>query len=587
MKRLNSTLYVSYVMVIVTCVCAVAIYAGVSLRGSFLTKLESNIIIQARLASQRLLLIPQDRRSTETDTICKQMGRTTGSRITIIDRSGVVLGDSLADPATMDNHGSRPEVVGALETGLGKSTRFSKTLKKMMFYLAIPVLESGRVICAVRIAVPEQELSDRLWMVYAALGVGALIAAALALVVSGLLARTIAKPLEALGSAASRLGRGELATRVGVSSDDELGMLSRAFNEMAASLEMNVDALAAKRNEREAILASMKEGVITVDTTGKILLANDAFKNMIGTQGRSIEGRVLIEAVRNAALVQFVKDAEATAETSETELALHEAGYRVLSLQAVPFIASNGNRVGTLVVARDVTRMRRLEEVRKSFVANVSHELKTPITLVKGYVETLLDGALNDPERLPQFLSTIKDHADRMNAIIDDLLQLATLEAGQDHGGASLIDVVSVADRVRSSFADIVSCKGIEIRLEAPERPVNVTANKSLLEHAIANLVDNAVKYAGEGGHITIEVHLEIATAVIHVRDDGIGIEKRHHDRIFERFYRVDRARSRELGGTGLGLSIVKHIVAAHGGNVSVESQPGHGSTFTIRLPAE
>ncbi len=587
MKRLYSTLYVSYVTVIVICVCAVAIYAGVSLRDYFLSKLEADIVVQAELASQRFLLIAQDRRPIETDVVCKQIGRTTGTRITIMNRSGVVLGDSLADPGTMDNHGSRPEVVGALETGLGKNVRFSKTLRKRTFYVAIPVPSENEPVGVVRVAVPEDEVTEQLWTVYAALGVGALIAAALALVVSGLLARAIAKPLEALGSAAGRLGRGELDVRVQVSTDDELGMLSRAFNEMADNLEANVQALAAERNEREAILASMKEGVITVHTTGKVLLANDAFKEMIGAERESVEGRTLIESVRNAELAQFVKEAQAAAGPSETELALHGAGYRVLSLHAVPLIGGNGNRVGSLIVARDVTKMRRLEEVRKSFVANVSHELKTPITLVKGYVETLLDGALHDTKKLPEFLSTVKEHADRMNAMIDDLLQLAALEAGQDKNSVSLIDVVSVAERVRSNFADIASSKGIEIRLDAPERPVNVTANESLLEHAIANLVDNAVKYTGEGGHIAIEVCLKGNMAILNVTDDGIGIEKRHQKRIFERFYRVDRARSRELGGTGLGLSIVKHIVTSHGGSVSVESQPGQGSTFTIILPAE
>jgi len=587
MKRLYSTLYVSYVTVIVICVCAVAIYAGVSLRDYFLLKLEADIVVQAELASQRFLLIAQDRRPIETDIVCKQIGRTTGTRITIMNRSGVVLGDSLADPGTMDNHGSRPEVVGALETGLGKNVRFSKTLRRRTFYVAIPVASKNEPVGVVRVAVPEDEVTEQLWTVYAALGVGALIAAGLALVVSGLLARAIAKPLEALGSAAGRLGRGELDVRVEVSTDDELGMLSRAFNEMADNLEANVQALAAERNEREAILASMKEGVITVHTTGKVLLANDAFKEMIGAERESVEGRMLIEAVRNAALARFVEDAQTATDLLETELTLHETGYRILSLHAVPLIGSNGNRVGTLVVARDVTKMRRLEEVRKSFVANVSHELKTPITLVKGYVETLLDGALHDPKKLPEFLSTVKDHADRMNAIIDDLLQLATLEAGQDENGVSLIDVAAVADRVTSNFADTVSCKGIDIRLKAPERPVNVTANESLLEHAVANLVDNAVKYTGEGGHITVEARLADGTAILSVQDDGVGIEKRHHDRIFERFYRVDEARSRELGGTGLGLSIVKHIVGSHGGSVSVESQPGLGSTFTICMPAE
>ena len=586
-KRLYSTLCISYVTIIIICVLAVAVYAGVSLRKHLLSRLESDAVVQAKLASQRFLLIPQDRRFVETDAICKQIGQTTGTRITIVDRSGVVLGDSIADPGLMDNHGSRPEIVGALETGLGKSIRFSKTLKKMMFYVAIPIVQGGKAVYAVRVAVPEQEVSDRLWTVYAALGLGALIAAVVALVVGGLIARAIVKPLEALTDAARRLGAGELDARVQVSTDDELGLLSRAFNEMADSLEANVEALEAERNEREAILASMEEGVITVHTTGKILLANDAFKEMIGAEGENVEGRTLIEAVRSVAFDRFVKRAQGSAGPMDTELTLDRAGHRVLSIHAAPLMRGNNVRIGTLIVARDVTEMRRLEEVRKSFVANVSHELKTPITLIKGYVETLLDGPLDEPKKLPEFLSKVKDHADRMNAIIDDLLQLSALEVGHGKNERGLVDLVVLARRVKRSFADAATKKGIELVVDAPDFAVRTSANESLIEQAIANLVDNAVKYTDEGGHIRIEVSTKDNRAILSVADDGIGIEKRHIGRIFERFYRVDKGRSRQLGGTGLGLSIVKHIVASHGGTVSVKSQPGQGSTFTISLPAE
>ena len=587
MKRLASTLYVSYVAVIVICVSAAAIYAGVSLKKNFLKELSSDMRVRAQLVRERFLLIPNEARAEECDSLCKKLGKAAAARITIIDRGGVVWGDSFADPAKMDNHGSRPEVVSALETGFGRSIRFSKTLRKMMLYVAIPVLSTDGAIGVVRVAVPEDKVTGHLYRIYTALVVGAAIAAALALVVGGLIARAIVRPLEELGRAARRFGRGESDVRVDVSSNDEIGTLARTFNEMAARLQANIDALAAERNERDAILASMKEGLITVHASGKVLQVNDAFKEMLGVKGKKLEGKMLVETVRSAGLAEFIKDAQAAADLMTTELVLHEAGRRVLSLHAVPFTGSDGARIGTLVVVRDVTKMRELEEVRRSFVANVSHELKTPITLIKGYVETLLDGALHDTKRLPEFLATVKDHADRMNSIVDDLLQLSALEAKQDVDNTALVDIVAVAGHVLSSFTDVASKKGIEVRLDTREGPVNVKANESLLEHAIANLVDNAVKYTGKGGHITLEVRRKGDKVVLSVIDDGIGIHKRHQKRIFERFYRVDKARSRKLGGTGLGLSIVKHIVTSHGGTVSVESQPGKGSTFTISLPAE
>ncbi|MCD6326534.1 HAMP domain-containing protein [bacterium] len=586
MKRLYSTLYISYVTIIIICVLVVAVYAGVSLRGRFLAELSSDLRVRAQLAGQMFLRIPVESRIVECDSICEELGRAAEARITIMDLDGNILGDSLGDAETMDNHGSRPEVVGALECGLGENTRFSKTLRKYMFYVAIPLLRNQEAIGVVRIAVPEDETSEQLRPVYAALGLGALVAAALALIVGGLIGRSIVKPLESLGRAAGRIGKGDLDVRVEVSTNDELGVLSNAFNEMATRLEFNVDALAAQRNEMHSILSSMKEGIITVDRTGRVLLANQAFKEMMGAEGNDVVRMMLIEAVRNATLAQFVKEAQTSPGQSEIEIVLQEPSHRIMSLHAVPLIGGDSSRVGTLIVARDVTRMRQLEEIRTSFVANVSHELKTPITLIKGYVETLLDGALNDAEKLPEFLSKVKKHSNRMNSIIDDLLQLSKLEAVQEMSEATVINIVSVADRVRSNFMPIASSKGLDLRLEAPERPVNVKANESLLEQAIGDLVDNAVKYTAKGGHIVIKVCLEYNVAILVVRDDGIGIERRHINRIFERFYRADSARSRELGGTGLGLSIVKHIVALHGGSMQVESQPGRGSTFTMRLPA-
>ena len=581
MKRLTSALYASYAAIIVICVVSVALYAGISLKALFLSRLASEIEVEARLASQRFLAFPPEARAKESAGICREISQVSDTRLTIMDRNGSVLGDSASNPESMDNHGSRPEVVDAIEQGLGKSIRFSKTLRKQMFYLALPIAEGGSVVGVVRAAVAEDEVSKQLNRIYVALAVGALIAALVAVVVGGLLARTVIAPLRALGAAAENLGKGQLDARVPVRPDDQFGVLAQTFNTMADSLQAGIRDLAAERDEREVILASMKEGVVAVDNVGRLILVNEALRGMLGLAHQNVTDKMFIEVIRSAPLANFVKEAQASPTPLETEMTVHGPEKLVLSLHARPLLGG-----GTLIVARDVTRLRRLEEVRNVFVANVSHELKTPITLIKGCVETLLDGALQDPEKAPQFLATVEQHANRMNAIVDDLLQLSALEAGEEHGERSLTDLAAVAERVASGYLHSASQKGISIAVNSIGPSINVTGNELLLEQAISNLIDNAVKYTGEGGRIVLEVRQDGDRAALSVKDDGQGIEKRHLEHIFERFYRADKARSRRIGGTGLGLSIVKHIVAMHGGSVSVESQPGRGSTFTITLPA-
>ncbi|MBN2209222.1 MAG: HAMP domain-containing protein [Candidatus Coatesbacteria bacterium] len=581
MKRLASTLYASYAAIIVICVVSVALYAGVSLKALFLSRLASETEVEAKLASQRFLAVPPEARAKESAGICREIGQVSDTRLTIMDRNGAVLGDSESDAESMDNHGSRPEVVDAIEKGLGQNIRFSKTLRKQMFYLAVPIAERGTVVGVVRAAVPEDRVSKQLNRIYVALAVGALIAAGVAVAVAALLARAVIAPLEALGAAAENLGKGQLDARAPVRADDELGALAQTFNTMADSLQGGIRDLAAERNDREVILASMKEGVVAVDNVGRLIFVNEALREMLGLSQLDVTDKMLIEVIRSAPLASFVRDAQASPAPIEAEMTVHEPEKLVLSLHARPLLGG-----GILIVARDVTRLRRLEEVRNVFVANVSHELKTPITLIKGCVETLLDGALQDPDKAPQFLATVEQHADRMNAIVDDLLQLSALDAGEEEGERALTDLAAVAERVASGYLYSASQKGISIAVNSTGTPVNATANELLLERAISNLIDNAVKYTDKGGHIVVEVRQDGDRAVLSVKDDGQGIEKRHLEHIFERFYRADKARSRRIGGTGLGLSIVKHIVALQGGSVSVESQPGRGSTFTITLPA-
>jgi two-component system phosphate regulon sensor histidine kinase PhoR len=417
--------------------------------------------------------------------------------------------------------------------------------------------------------------------------VGVLIAVAAAivcLVVSG----RIARPIEEMKRGVERLAAGELDHRLYVPASAEIGSLAVVINEMAAQLEDRIRLITAQRNEQEAVFLSMVEGVLAVDMGERVLRMNQAAGALLGASPAEAQGKMIQEVVRNPELQKFVAQTLASGKTpTESEILLREEGERWLQAHGAVLHDASGRQMGAVVVLNDMTRIRRLENFRRDFVANVSHELRTPITAIKGFVETLLDGAMREPESAEKFLGIIARQADRLNAIINDLLLLSKLEQQGERGTvmtetASIRAVLDAAIELCAFKADR---KNIPIRVRC-EETLRAKVNVPLLEQALVNLVDNAVKYSEPGKPVTVEAALRNGSLVIQVRDEGPGIEREHLPRIFERFYRVDKGRSRDMGGTGLGLSIVKHIAQAHGGSVAVQSEPGKGSLFTITLPA-
>jgi two-component system phosphate regulon sensor histidine kinase PhoR len=585
-KRLLWQLYPSYLLIIIISLFAVTWYASKSLRHFFLEQRAADLEARALLFEQQILEYLDPPNINRIDQLCKNIGLRSSTRITVILPSGKVIGDSEGVPASMDNHADRPEVLQALTGRLGMSTRYSRTLKEDMMYVAIPTKKGAKNIAVIRTSIPVTAIDDALKDIQIKIAVGGLIISFFAAILCLLISRRISHPLEEMKQGSEHFARGDLEYRLSVPDSEEMGGLAKAMNQMAIQLDDRIKAVIKQRNELKAVLSSMVEGVIAVDMDENIINMNHAAAQMLKTVPSEAQGRSIQEVVRNTALLQFVANALSSHEAFEGDIALHSDGQRILNGHGTVLHDGEGNRIGALIVLNDVTRLRKLENIRSEFVANVSHEIKTPITAISGFVETLREGSIKEPEETERFLEIIKKHVNRLNTIIEDLLSLSRIEEQAEKKEIKL-DVGSVKDVLRTAIQLCeVKAASKQIHLELfCNGAITAKINHPLLEQAVVNLLDNAIKYSNKGSAIQIKAEQTDDETVISVRDQGCGIDKEHLSRLFERFYRVDKARSRKLGGTGLGLAIVKHIVQAHRGRVSVDSMPGEGSVFTIYLP--
>ena len=517
------------------------------------------------------------------------LGTAIETRFTVIQHDGVVVADSEEHAAHMDNHADRPEVADVRAHGIGTAMRYSHTVGSRMMYLALPVHRDGQLIGYVRTALPLKAIDERLANLRAVVMLGAGIASAVGLLVSFVVARRMTRSLMSVTTTAAALIASEnYDQQVRTHSHDEIGAIADAFNRLVLRLRERMEALAKEHNQLLAVLGSMVEGVIAVDRDERVVHMNQAAGTMLCTDHEASVGKPIWEITRIRAVVETIAAATRGEEEITYEARIVEPPReQVIEMHASPLRTSEGKEAGAVVVLHDITELRRLEHLRRDFVANVSHELKTPVTTIKGFIETLRDGALDDREQAEHFLDIVARHADRLHAIIEDLLSLSRLEQGEEF---------SELPRTHESLAAVCQVAVQDCAIKAAERHITVAVvceptlrawiNAPLIEQAIVNLLDNAIKYSKEASTVWLEATREADRVLLRVRDVGVGIPREHLPRLFERFYRVDRARSREHGGTGLGLAIVKHIALVHGGQVSVESTVGQGSTFTLELPA-
>ena len=515
--------------------------------------------------------------------LADSLGRALGLRVTLIDASGRVRGDSdvARDAlASVENHAGRPEFRAALAEHVGRAVRSSRTVGRELIYVAVPLPRPGE-LAALRLAEP-LALVDEL---RAALLRQSLLAAAIALLISVPLAYRVAnshaRRVRELAEVASRIGAGGAAPRARELPADELGRLGAALNTMAGELRERLQALERERDERERILAHMSDGVALIDADGRLVHANQSLAGILGATLAPAAGTPFQEFARSPELVDLVRAARSGRQPLELELRLWTPRHRRVRITATRLRGEEDGSVS--LVLHDITEVERLNQVRQDFVANVSHELKTPLTSVRGYAETLLDGGLEDVEHRESFVRTIREQSIRLESLVDDLLSLADLERPDMRLRREPFDLREAVERQIAILRARAEQASLTIDLE-PGPPAPVLADRLRIDQVIANLLDNAIKYTEWGG---VRVRLGRAGTRVscEVEDTGSGIPAEDVPRIFERFYRVDKARSREKGGTGLGLAIVRHILALHGGRISVESVVGRGSTFRFDLP--
>lgn len=507
----------------------------------------------------------------------------TDLRVTIISHDGDVQADSASDPSAMENHSSRPEVEAALQGSVGRSVRYSTTLGMDMLYLAFPLGISGDGI--LRTSIPIRSVRESLHpmrSVLVWLAVGTLAAAAL---FAYIFTRRVVRPLKEMTFFARQIARGQFEPRIKVAARGEIGQLAIAFNNMAGRLEQTLTELSEQRTHLQAVVGSMAEGVIVVDANGELVLINPAGQQMLGLLDADVIGRPLKEVLHIGSLITAMEDTLQTQEGNLVELELDQPTHRIVRAHTAVLQGQDPRTGGALSLIYDITELRHLERVRTDFVANVSHELRTPLTSIHGFTETLLDGADEDPQTRRRFLQIINRESERVTAIINDLLDLSRLESDKLSVTWSSVALRRLVVDTLPLVAEVADHKRIALEVNV-DPGIRVRADEALLRQVFINLLDNAVKYTPDGGgRVTVDARVQGNFIRVSLSDTGIGIPRTDLPRIFERFYRVDRARSRQLGGTGLGLSIVRHIIERLGGSIHAESELGKGTTmiFTLR----
>ncbi|MCX5792723.1 MAG: ATP-binding protein [Elusimicrobia bacterium] len=586
-STLKFRVLLSYVLVVLFALLLTALLLDRSLERQALNDLRASMGTQARLIAAQLgaaRLIKED--SAYADALVKELAGKTGSRITVISASGKVLGDSslpYPEMLKMENHLGRPEIKEAAGHPDASVTRLSGTLKEDMLYLAVPVRDGARLAGFVRLAMPYHGVQRMLGELRRSVAFSFALSALFALAVGWLVVLVVGRQFAEVVRGSKRFAAGDFGYRIPAGSSGELKKLSETLNYMAGEVSVKMREAELRRLELEAAFRDMSEAIVVTDGAGVITRINPRARELMGVKGFGAEGMRLSGMPAGPELSSAAIKALSSGRPVSFEIEPAAAPGTVLSVSASP-IADNGVIGGCVLVARDITVPRKLEAMRRDFVANVSHELKTPLTAIRGCAETLLGGALEDKEHGPGFARSICEQAVRLDTLVDDLLKISYAESGRAQLEKAPLELRALADATAQSLAAVLARTRVSV-LNLVPAGLTVNADRDKLSQVLINLLDNAAKYNREGGEIKISAAADGGQVKISVEDNGPGISAAHLPRIFERFYRVDKARSRELGGTGLGLSIVRHLVELHGGSVGVESAEGRGSAFWFTLP--
>ena len=592
MKRvLFRRILLIYIIIAPLLLLSLELYLSREVKDSYIANLKKSLGIQAQLIADQIPFSFSD----NLDAFCKQFKDRTGARVTVIDDSGKVLGDSDEPAKIMENHANRPEIKEADISGTGSSVRFSSTLRRNQFYLAVSTDTDPKRF--LRLSMPLHEVEQAVNKIRMRVIIASLFVLFIALFTGLFQTRKVTKSIEEIAEFSKEVAEGNLKKRLFLKNRDELGQLGKNIIDMADELHTKLIQSEEEKRKIAAIIRNMSDGLILTDTKGRIIMSNDAVSKLFGISS-GIDGKTLMEAFRRTEFMELTDMVAEGNQKVSREIEVTHPKELHLMVTASPFSshAKAEELSGVVFTFHDITRLKKLEEVRKDFVANVSHEIKTPITAIKGFAETLLEGALDDRESACKFLETIKSNSERLNSLVNDLLTLSRIELGDITIEKAEVNPDEVIETVFTTLKDKSSSKGLYLKKEISPDVRQIRADRDRLIQILINLVDNGIKYTDKGG-VTIKIQNAKQSAdlpliaqpsplvEILVEDTGIGIPKKHLSRLGERFYRVDRARSRDLGGTGLGLAIVKHLVKAHGWNMEIQSSEGTGTKIRLILP--
>ena len=583
-KTIFKYIYPSLLIIILCSLGGITLYFNSFFKSFYIDSLKNNLkeqtVFMQYIVKENL---PNPQKQKNFHSICENIAKKTGTRITVIDLNGAIIADSYKASDLMENHSNRPEFIKALQGELAIIERFSSTQNKHNIYCAIPVYRDKKIIAVIRTSITIASIYSTLKEVYINILTIGLTIFILTMIIIFIIAKKITTPLEILKNRATRFAKGDFSEKALKSPISEIDILSDSMNKMAEAIQEKIDEITLEKNQSQLVFENMLEGIIAIDLNNHIITLNKAAKKILNIDIKT-ENKLFTEIVRNVDIQNFVKQIESVAINQKIELKDYK--HIVLDLKGVSLNDSTEKRIGTLLVINDISHIVRLENIRKEFAATVSHELKTPLTAIKGAVETLLDGALDEKKSALHFTKTINRHSERLNMLINDILTISRIEQELEtenikKENANLAEIIDTAidtcqyKATQKQINLIVDCN----------KSLHANVNKSMMEQVFINLIDNAITYSDEKGEIDISVYIDDKQVNCSVKDYGCGIASEHIPRLFERFYRVSKSRSRNKGGTGLGLSIVKHIIQAHSGTINIKSEYEKETEFYINIP--